>query len=274
MTNYRKDNIVYCLAVYHWSCDVTVLDVFNLLERIVKIIGTNPDHAYLHVADTWNGKDYRYKNFIKRDLINREPWVGLTYDWRRQPDARLYLAASVGMHFELGPKLKIQIDEALVTDIGTVYEEVLALVAETLRPTYGIGFFVPYSWGPGSFMDGQGTAHPLPEEGLDYDSAGGFSLRGMYASRIMREDSPVLDRKLWDIFAINLLSERHLAAGIEGMPLKSWIEKRGYGSLRQLTPDTWRWDVPKAIQPRVRHAAIAAGLIADPFWVKLGWTDR
>jgi hypothetical protein len=274
MTNYRKDNIVYCLAVYHWSRVVTILDVFNLFERIVKIIETNPDHALLHVADTWKGKDYRYKNFIKRDLINREPWVGLTYDWRRQPDARLYQAASLSVQFDLGPNLTIQIDEALVKDIGAVYEEVLALVAETLCPTYGIGFFVPYSWGPGSFMDGQGSGCPLSEEGLVYDSADGFCVRGLNAGSILRADPPVLDHKLWDIFAINLLSERHLAARIEGMPLRSWIEKRGHGSLRQLTPDTWRWDVPKAIQPRVRHAAIAAGLIADPFWVKLGWTDR
>ena len=112
------------------------------------------------------------------------------------------------------------------------------------------------------------------QQGSNQGSREAFNIRGAHAGNILIPvEKRVLDRKLRDIFAINLISRPHLDTVIEGQSLEAWILNGGNGTLRQLGPETWRWDVPKSIQPRVRRAVIAADLIVDPFWTKLGWID-
>jgi hypothetical protein len=272
VARYRKDNMVFCLAVYEWTADLDILAFQQLFEEIATLIGSSPDDTYVHRKGEWNGKELRYKNFIKRDIIHQDDWVALVYNWRRQPDARAYLAAGLSVSLEFR-QIHIEIDEAIAHSVPQVYEDTLRLVANALKPTNGIGFCVPYQWGVGRFMVGQ-SGYMGPETDLRYDSREAFCVRGGNFQRVLIPlSNRKLDRKLRDIFAINLISRKHLDTPIEGRSLESWIAQGGCGTLRQLGPETWRWDVPKSAQPRVRRAAIDADLIADPFWTKLGWID-
>jgi RHS repeat-associated protein len=94
-TRYRKDNMVFCLAVYEWSAKLDIVAFQKLFENVVTLIGSPPDDTYVHVEDEWEGKELRYKNFIKRDVIHQDDWAALAYSWRRQQDARAYLAAGM-----------------------------------------------------------------------------------------------------------------------------------------------------------------------------------
>lgn len=270
---YRPDNIVYCLAIYEWERELTVVTALPLFERVAELIGAPPDDSWVCRPGEWKGKSYRHQNFLKRDILHQEPWANLHYAWRRQPDARAYLAAGISMGLDLGRRFDVEIDEAVTANAAQVYEAVLSTICEALQPTYGVGFFVPYSWGPGQFMAGQGSGYAGTEEGLEYNSWAAFCTRGERAGKVLLAKSRVLDQKMLDIFAINLISEKHLATPIDGVSLKQWIRQSGHGTLNQINSVTWRWEVSRSNQPPVRKAAISAGLIADPFWTKLGWVD-
>lgn len=271
---YTKDNVVYALAIYEWQGTRDILQFHALFEEWVKLIGMPPDDVWLHDGgEGWKGKDYKYKTFVRRDIIHRQKWKDLSYHWRREPSARLYQAAWFSVSMGISPEVTIVIDEAAVPDISSMFEVLTGFACEALLPVYGIGLAVPYSWSPVSFITGGGSGYVGPEEGIRYDSRGAFDLRGMAAGHLLVAKPRVLDHKMLDIFAINLISERHLATPVHGVPLKVWIEQQGLGTLKQVSPVTWRWDVPRNQQPAVRRVAIEAGLIADPFWTKLGWID-
>jgi hypothetical protein len=271
---YRNSNIVHALAIYDWASSIDILACRDLFERFTAFVGAPPDDVWVCAADTWKGKDYKYRNFVARNIIAQQNWQSLSYQWRRQSDARLYFAIrfSVGLE-DLHRKLSVLIDEAAVSDVDLVYEAIVDAACTMLQPIYGIGFATPYSWSPSQFVAGQGSGYTWPEENLHYNSPEAFCLRGLHAGRVLRGKSKVLDKKLRDIFDINLVSAGHLNSVIEGLPLEEWIKQNGHGTLRKITPIAWRWDVPRELQPKVRKSAIAAGLIADPFWTKLGWID-
>jgi hypothetical protein len=271
---YLPTNLEYWLVVYEWKEKLSIFDMLPLFERIAALIGYPPDDVWMCRAGEWKGKSYKYRNFLKRDAIHQDDWANLSYDWRRQPDARLYLAASVSVSLDLNKCISVHIDEAATTDVELVYEAVISSLCERLQPLYGMGFAVPYSWQAHSFVVGQGSGYLGPETGLLYDSAEAFCIRGINAGRILLDKPRVLDKKIRDVFELNLLSEGHFASTIEGENLESWIVHGNHGSLKKITPVTWRWDIPKEKLPAIRKSAIAANLIADPFWTKLGWIDK
>ena len=117
---YRRDNMMYCLAVYEWQQKLDILAMQKLFERLITPIGSPPDDVWVAPPGKWQGNDYRYSNFLKRDVINQKLWSNLSYMWRRQPNARAYLAAELSVNFDFGRKLKIQIDEASVEGVGEV----------------------------------------------------------------------------------------------------------------------------------------------------------
>ena len=271
---YLPTNLEYWLAVYGWKEQLTILDMVPLFERIAALIGSPPDDVWMRRSDDWKGKSYKYRNFRKLDAIYQEDWVALAYNWRRQPDARLYLAASISFSLDVIRKFSVHIDEAATTDVDLVYEAIISEVCEKLNPLYGIGFTVPYSWQASSFVAGQGSGYPGPETGLVYDSADAFCIRGLYAGRVLLMNPTPLNNRIRDIFEINLLSAGHLDHVIEGDRLEEWIANRSKGTLQKVTPVTWRWNIPKLQLPSIRKSAIAANLIVDPFWTELGWIDK
>jgi hypothetical protein len=272
--HYLPTNLEHCLAIYGWTEKLTIFDMVPLFERITALIGSPPDDVSMWRADEWKSKGYKYRNFWKLDAIHQEDWVALSYDWRRQPDARAYLAASINVSLERLPTFSVHIDEAATADVELVYEAVISEISKKLSPTYGIGFAVPYSWQAYSFMAGQGSGYAGPETDLHYNSAEAFCIRGLYAGRVLVRDPTPLDKQLRDVFEINLLSSGHLNHLINGERLETWITTRGKGTLRKITPITWRWDIPKKALPEIRRSAITANLVVDPFWTKLGWIDN
>lgn len=271
---YLPSNTVRCLAIYEWQSKIDILGMRGLFERFNAIVGSYPDDVWICPPGTWKGKDYKYRNFIRRNIIEQHTWNTIVYHWRRQPDARLYFAMNFAAALHDGSEFSVMIDEAAVADVDLMYEEILKVAATALLPIYGMGFSVPYSWSPGQFISGNGSGYQGPDEGLHYDTAEAFSVRGREAGSVLVAEPRVLDHKLRDIFDINLISAKHLRHEIEGKSLKAWIEGGRHGSLIQMNDVTWRWDLPPSEQPKVRKAAITAELIADPFWTKLSWIDE
>lgn len=267
------DNLVFSLGIYEWAADLDIPALGELFEHLSVLMERPPDDVRVCQPDTWKGKGYTYRYYTKHRIIEKNTWASLGYHWRRQSDWHSYFSAKINVGLDTGKKFAIVIDESAVSDAVQIFEGAVKSVCELLEPLNGIAFWVPYRWSPVQFLAGQGSGYIGPETGLRYDSPEAFCVRGLHAGRLLIGDRSRLFTKLRDIFPINLISKRHLAHMIEGGTLENWIGHGGHGTLRQVTPVTYRWDVPKNIQPKVRKAVIAAGLIADPFWTKLGWID-
>lgn len=267
------DNLVFSLGIYEWAAELDISAFGKLFEHLSTLIGKPPDDVWVCPPGTWKGKGYTYRYFAKNRIIDRNIWASLGYHWRRQSDWHSYFSAKINVSLDTGKKFAIVIDESVVSDAVQIFEGAVKSVCELLEPLNGIAFWVPYRWSPVQFLAGQGSGYIGPETGLRYDSPEAFCVRGLHAGRLLIGDRSPLFTKLRDIFPINFISKMHLSQPIEQRTLEEWINQGGHGTLKQVTPVTFRWDVPKNIQPKVRNTAIAAGLIADPFWTKLGWAD-
>ena len=164
---YTKDNAVFALAIYEWQGTRDILQFHALFEQWVMLIVMPPDDVWLHDGgEGWKGKEHKYKTFVRRGIIHEKEWKSLDYHWRREPSARAYEAVSISVTTDLSPKLKILIDEAVVPDVGNVFENLMRLACEALLPIYGIGLAVPYSWSPGTFISGNGSGYVRPEQDI------------------------------------------------------------------------------------------------------------
>jgi hypothetical protein len=267
------ENLVWCLSIHRWAAPLDVRAVKTLFDEFLSMIGRPPDKAWVCEGGTWHGKDYSFAHFEKRGVVTNKYWKSLSYAWLRQKPARLYEAISFKYHDDLTQNIGFFLDEGFVGNVPAVFEAILARACDVLKPRYGYGMVVPYSWSPDIFVSGNGSGYVRPIRGLDHDSPEAFSIRGQKAGRLFLSDLHSLDRQLLDIFAVNLLTKLHFKNEIEGKTLKDWIRLRKVGTLVQLNPSTWRWDVPRALVPLARTRAIEAGLIADPFWTDLDWND-
>jgi len=53
-----------------------------------------------------------------------------------------------------------------------------------------------------------------------------------------------VDKRLRDVYPTNFLSDGHLALIVNGVTLRTWIEKRKVGELTPLCGDLWTWRLP------------------------------
>ncbi|WP_164923992.1 hypothetical protein [Sinorhizobium fredii] len=159
--------------------------------------------------------------------------------------------------------MSIHIDEFAVDDPGAVLAKLLDLIATTLQPIYGIGYSMPYYWGPNTFDQGLIASRYATEDRTFYGAPPEIGRRSRAFSRTFLANASErrLDVRMRDIFELNLLSEGHLAQPINGTTLKDFIQRQRIGRLNQLTPVTWQWNVPLADIEPVRRALNDADFI-------------
>ncbi len=257
---YAETNLVRSIVFYDWAVATTIIGAHDVFEIVASIIGRSPDIAT--VLDDKKGKDYLYKNFIKRKVLLQKEWAEFGYLWKRRED--LLSDFAIEAHFVSGKfrRLTVHVDEAAVDDSSNVNEEIIRILVDSLQPIYGIGYTMPYFWGPRAFATGTISSRYAtsdktfygPPEQLKKQSQ---AFRGVY---LEDNDKRNLDQMLRDVFEINFLSQGHLDRQVKGKSLRDWINENAFGTLQQLTPWCWRWNVLNEDIPLIRGALIQAGL--------------
>lgn len=257
---YTETNMVRSLVIYDWSADFDIAGARDIFDRIAHLMGRPPDIAT--VVDGKKGKDYPYRNFVKRDIIHQKNWLLLGYLWKRSASVLSDFAIDVACDIKEFRRFEIHIDEAAVDAIDRTFERIVDLVTNALQPIYGIGYQMPYYWGPRAFANGtvssrfatvDKTLYGPPERLKEQSSAFGYVYLSSQRPHLFGEN-------LRDLFEINFLSKGHLDRQMNGKRLQDWIKDNAFGALRQLTSTTWRWDVPHADIQQVRKTLIEAGL--------------
>lgn len=67
-----------------------------------------------------------------------------------------------------------------------------------------------------------------------------------------------------DVFEFNVLSSDHLSRPVGTYTFRDWIIRRGHGSLREIQPDVWLWEVKIDQMPRYRRELDAAKVLIEP----------
>jgi hypothetical protein len=130
-------------------------------------------------------------------------------------------------------------------------------IIHALKPVYGIGYNRERKFGPSLYAIGIGYGGE-PLSGEAYEQAlhrarwGDLGMiRQVYREGIIR-----------DVYPWNFLTESHLEAKINNIPLQDWIqqdEQRGH--LKLLSDGVWLWEVPEANILTVRSTLWNAGII-------------
>lgn len=257
---YSEVNLVRSLVLYDWATTTDMVRASDIFDVLAGEVGRPPDIAT--VLEEKKGRDYLYKNFVKRDVIRQKEWVEFGYLWKRKEEVLSDFA--IEFHFVPGKfrRISVHMDEAAVGSFSKVSEKIIELLVDALQPIYGIGYTMPYCWGPRAFATGtistrfatvDRTFYGAPEQMRKQSHA----FRGVY---LADNDKRNLDHMLRDVFEINFLSEGHLDRQVKGKTLRDWIDENAFGTLQQLTSRCWRWKVRNEEIPEIRGALIEAGL--------------
>ncbi len=258
---FKETNTVHSLAVYEWGLQIDFQAAIDLCSCLFTYLGSQPD--FLTVYSSEKNRTYRYKNFVKRNISDAAPWEGIYfYWWRRQG---ILSEDSIQLNFNVGrfPKFYVHIDECAVSDVAGVYRRVLNLLVAELAPIYGIGYRMPFYWGPSSFAVGQGYSRFATVDRTFYGSPKEIQARNYEFGRVFRRlpGQRQLETKLRDVFEVNLLSAGHLSQKVGQDTLAEWIERERIGELERLSDVTWLWSVPPEQIETVRKVILSAGLM-------------
>ncbi len=256
---YAETNLVRSIVLYDWNAATTTAGARDVFDVLAAAIGRPPDIAT--VLDEKKERDYLYKNFFRRGIIDQKEWLEFGYLWKRSEDVLSDFAIEAHFVPDKFRCVTFHLDEAATDDSLRVYETVAGILVNALQPIYGIGYTMPYYWGPRAFATGtissryaiaDKTFYGAPEQMKRQAQA----FRGEY---LADNDRRNLDHMLRDVFEINFLSKGHLERRVEGRALKDWIGENAVGKLQQLTSVCWRWDVPLEKIERIRRVLIEAG---------------
>lgn len=149
---YMETNIVGSLVIYEWAAELDIFRARDILDKLVEIIGLQPDIATV-VGDS-HANDYIYRNFIKRDVLHKREWQTLGYLWKRRPDTLSDFAIDIACSPDSFRCFEIHIDRAALPDPDGTAQNIARLVCDVLQPVYGIGLSMPYFWGSRAFAHG------------------------------------------------------------------------------------------------------------------------
>ncbi|TCV74480.1 hypothetical protein EDE05_103235 [Neorhizobium sp. R1-B] len=258
---FKETNTVHSLAVYEWERKIDFLAATRLCDQLFKILGSQPD--FLTLVGQEKYKSYRYRNYIKKRSSLIDGWEGIGFCWWRRKG--ILSEDSIQVSFDVGrfAKFYVHIDECAVPDVMGVYKKVLDLLVAELAPIYGIGYRVPFYWGPSSFAIGQGYSRFATVDRTFYGSPKEIQPRNYEFGRVFRRlpGQRQLETKLRDVFEINLLSAGHLSQKVGNGTLAEWIERDKIGDLVRLSDVTWLWSVPPERIEAVRPVILGAGLM-------------
>lgn len=257
---YAETNLVRSIVLYDWETATAVAGARDIFDMLAAAIGRPPDIAT--VLDEKKGRDYLYKNFVKRGVIDQKEWLEFGYLWKRSKDVLSDFAIEVHFVPNKFRRLTVHLDEAAVDDSVRVYETVIRILVNALQPIYGIGYVMPYFWGPRTFARGMISSRFATDDGTFYGSPERINKqsKAFLSEYLNDKEERTLDHMLRDVFEINFLSEGHLNRQMNGGTLRDWIDAHAAGTLEQLTPRCWRWNVPSEKIAKIRTALIKSGL--------------
>jgi hypothetical protein len=244
---YTADNIVHSIVIYEWASDITMLQVKQLFDRFSSVVGGNPD--CVTVSEGSRSRQHKYPGFVKRDVINKQDWEALSYQWLREPDDLSGFSILCSLSKDRSKTASFHLDEAAVENAEGLMEIWVGEVSQTLRPTYGFMRSAAYKWQPNYYVYGY-VMGPGRSDEMTRRADFGY---------VVRKANRELDCKFRDIYPVNLISEGHLAIQVEEMPLHAWIARGNRGLLEQIGEVTWKWSLKELELIRVRQAMLDGG---------------
>lgn len=258
--NYTEENIVRSLVFYEWMANFNITGAQEIFNEISDLIGSIPDIA--SVADRDASKDYLYKNFVSRDVLKKRDWQSLNYLWKRNENTLSDFAIEIGCAIKEFQRFEVHIDVAAVENIGHTYESVISILTDRIQPVYGIGYEMPYFWGPRAFARGSvSSRYDIPTKSL-YGAPTFAREQSLMFGPVFREmpNNRHLDVNIRDVFEVNFISDRHLDRDVNGISLKEFINKNDFGELVGLGVGGWIWRVPSKDIHNARRILIDAGI--------------
>jgi hypothetical protein len=254
---YWDTNLVHTLVIYEWARSFAIPRAKDLFDRFAARVGRTPDHV--GVASDIKSYDYKYKGFLRRDVINRAEWCDLNYLWLRYPNVLSDFSIECNVSIPEFRHMSFHVDEAAVGDAAAVIEDTIADLAKEIGPLYGYAETRQYGYGPRQYVRGVGggTFEFLQSKEADIDPH--EDKRGGEFGRVFRAKERGLDRRFRDIYRVNLISGGHLSLLVEGLSLADWIANGNRGVLTQLGDITWKWSLKPLEQMRVRKTILEAG---------------
>lgn len=257
---YTETNTVRSLAIYDWAANVNMIEIIGIFDNMAQLIGSAPDVAT--VVDEKAGKDYLFRNFVKRNIIRERVWLSVGYLWKRKPETLSDFRVSFHCSIEEFRAFAVHVDTSATENSDAVFETMINTIVEHLQPIYGIGYSMPYYWGPQAFAEGSSSSLYATADKVFYGPPE-IVKEQSYAFRaefLADNEKRRLDTAVRDVFEINFLSRGHLDREVEGKMLQDWILDTGHGALRQMSNVSWRWDVPQVKISAVRRALNEAGM--------------
>ncbi len=132
---------------------------------------------------------------------------------------------------------------------------VARILAQSLKPNYGIGYNREHRLGPdfyaGGICMGLGYTESEEEEKMNISFWSDAVADHIWRKGVLR-----------DVYPWNFLTKPHLAKQIHGIPLKKWIRQSiGRGTVDVLCKGINLWKVPEVDIPSVRSALRKAGAL-------------
>jgi hypothetical protein len=247
MRQYTLENIVHFLVVYEWNKSVTSKEVDLVFQEFGKSVEALPN--VVTVSDGSDSLQYKFPGFLKRGMIDRKEWDGISYQWLREPRNLSEFSAICNYSGALGKNISFYLDEAFCEGAEELIAAWSSKVVESFGPIYGFVHSLAYKWQPFGYVHGTIM-------GPGYDDE---MVRRADFGYVVRRKERHLEKKFRDIYAVNLISHGHLNLTVDGKPLCSWISQGNRGFLEQIGDVTWKWNLSPLELLRVRKALMDCG---------------
>jgi len=246
-------NIIRCLAVYDWEGDLNLASHPAILVELVKDIDKEANKIAYYVPEI--GKERKMTTSKNRNiefcissimaydyieigrLINKSYFDVISHiSYSTRNRRRDYVAAR-----QIG---SFSVDDAL---------EHLKLYCRNFSPLYG--FSITAECAAALIYVGGSAAMGMDHETIHRAANLGVTLR---------QSKEHLTGKLYDVYELNVLSQKHLERAVCGRPLWAWIGAGRRGELIRITDSVTAWLVPDDIRPGVRQTLFSDGALIAP----------
>ncbi len=248
------------ICLYDVRVDLTLSDIGKYFLKIVEDLTSMAQRPPDWMSTASWPKVKPYGRMIKKlpDILRTEASIGVGFqcDPTKKFDCD-YLTLEFDFKktdFEGCPTWIIKGDADLLP-LGSERSLGLAKGACTFfQPVYGFGFQKTLAWGPSFAAHGMLTQEDRTQREKDIIVGWGAATeRGFHRIGYLR-----------DIYPLNFLNETHLRREIQGVSMRTYIQKsKQNGSLSVISPDVTLWNVEEEHIPRLIDEFGKARIIFD-----------
>ncbi len=263
-TVFEETNSVYSAVFYEWRRQLDIRSAFEILQKVAALLPEEPDVVTL--ADEKGGKSYKYKSFVSRKVLDRKDGDYLSLQWNRSKNILSDFSINVVCGTGRFKNFRVHVDDATVASprdfFPDFFRDLIYLLVQELDLIYGIGYTMPYYYGPSEFAIGTVARRYATEDGSFYGAPEIINERSCAFNRTFLKYSSErhLDTLMRDVFEVNYLSRGHLDFDVGGA-LEEVIRSEKIGKLAKICDSLWVWTLGEEEIGEIRPRLIEAGML-------------